>query len=72
MARFQVEYIPRLSTKGFDLIEENINPSMTSIDGESNQYSIDIILSDLLKELSSEDRKLLQILQVDNVDYIEF
>lgn len=72
MARFQVEYIPRLSVKGFDLIEENINPSMTSIDGESNQYSIDIILSDLLKELSSEDRKLLQILQVDNVDYIEF
>lgn len=72
MARFQVEYIPRLSTKGFDLIEENITPSMTSIDGESNQYNIDIILSDLLKELSSEDRKLLQILQVDNVDYIEF
>lgn len=72
MARFQVEYIPRLSVKGFDLIEENITPSMTSIDGESNQYNIDIILSDLLKELSSEDRKLLQILQVDNVDYIEF
>jgi|694.fasta_scaffold120428_3 hypothetical protein len=72
MARFQVEYIPRLSVKGFDLIEENITPSMTSNDGESNQYNIDIILSDLLKELSSEDRKQLQLLQVDNVDYIEF
>jgi len=72
MARFQVEYIPRLSVKGFQSIEENITPSMSSNDGGSHQYSIDIILSDLLKELSSEDRKQLQLLQVDNVDYIEF
>jgi hypothetical protein len=72
MSRIIVEYGPDLSGEAKELIRNNITPSMTSNDGDSNQYLIDFVFFDLFRELSVEDKIILQALSADNVEYIEF
>lgn len=72
MSRIIVEYNPDLSGKAKELIRKKISPSMTSNDGDSSQYLIDFVFCDLFRELSVEDKIILQALTADNVEYIEF
>jgi hypothetical protein len=72
MSRIIVEYEPDLSGKAKELIKNKCTPSMTSNDGDSNQYNIDYILAYLFRELSVEDKIVIQALSADNVEYLEF
>lgn len=72
MSRIIVEYDPDLSGEAKELIRNNITPSMTSNDGDSNQYNIDFVLAYLFRELPVEDKIIIQSLSADNVEYLEF
>jgi hypothetical protein len=71
MNKFIVEYCPNISEKAEKIIIENITPSMSSIDGDSHQYCLDFIISDILNDLPKEDQDTILILKSENVDYIE-
>jgi len=71
MSRILIEYAPSISEKSQIIIEENITPSMTSQDGETSQYCVDFILSDI-NNLPAKDIKLIKELQSEGVEYLEF
>lgn len=71
MSRILIEYAPSISEKSQSIIEENITPSMTSQDGETSQYCVDFILSDIIN-LPAKDIKLIKELQSEGVEYLEF
>ena len=72
MTKFIVGYCPNISEEAEKIIIENITPSMTSLEGDSNQYCLDFIRRDIFELLSEEDQKAIQVLINDAVDYIEF
>jgi len=72
MSRIIVEYNPDLSGEAKELIRNKCTPSMTSNDGDSNQYNIDYILAYLFRKLPVEDKIIIQALSADNVEYLEF
>ena len=72
MSKFIVEYCPNISEQAEKIIIENITPSMSSTEGDSHQYNLDVILYNLFRELSVDDKIVLQTLSADKVDYIEF
>jgi hypothetical protein len=72
MNKFTVGYCPNISEEAEKIIIENITPSMTSLEGDSNQYCLDFIKSDIFELLSEEDQKAIQLLINENIDYIEF
>lgn len=73
MSRILIEYLPPISEKGMEIIQENISPSMTSSDGESNQYDLDIVLKDIGHELPHNDQEYLGGIHNEDVpvEYIE-
>jgi len=72
MGKFIVEYCPNISEQAEKIIIENVTPSMTSSDGDSHQYSLDFIMTDVFEQFESEDKLQLTLLTNQNVDYIEF
>jgi hypothetical protein len=72
MGRLVIEYLPGISEKAEEIISENITPSMSSYEGDSHQYCLDHILSDISGLLPAADRVLLETLIDDGVSYIEF
>lgn len=72
MSRFIVEYCPNISEKAEEIIKNNITPSMVSIEGDSGQYSLDYISSEILGDLPKEDAEVIDNLLLAGVDYIEF
>ena len=72
MTKFIVGYCPNISEKAEKIIIENITPSMTSLEGDSNQYNLDFIRTEIIDLFSEEDKKELSILHDEGIDYIEF
>jgi hypothetical protein len=72
MNKFTVGYCPNISEKAEKIIIENITPSMTSLEGDSNQYNLDFIRTEIIDLFSEEDKKELSILHDEGIDYIEF
>jgi hypothetical protein len=72
MSRILIEYDPALSDEAKNIIRDKVSPSMISTDGSTHQYNIDFIMADVFRELSVEDKIVLQALTADNVEYIEF
>jgi hypothetical protein len=72
MGRLVIEYLPGISEKAEEIIVANITPSMSSYEGDSHQYCLDPILSNILDLFPEEDRNILVALSEDGVDYIEF
>lgn len=72
MSRIIVEYNPNLSAIGARAIEDNVTPSMSSIDGSSNQYEISIVRECLIESNLTSDLTLVEHLINDGVDFIEF
>lgn len=70
--KYTVEYFPPISEEGEKIIKENVNPSMTSEDGDGLYY-LDLIMENDVKELlPKEDVNLLEILMnTEHIDYIE-
>jgi hypothetical protein len=72
MGRIIVEYNPNLSAIGVKTIEEVITPSMTSNDGSSNQYDIDMVAESLEENNLIDDLSLINQFREEGVHYIEF
>jgi len=72
MTKFTVGYCPNISEEAEKIIIENITPSMTSLEGDSNQYSLDFIMTDVFELFTAEDKLQLTLLTNENIDYIEF
>lgn len=72
MSRILIEYDPKLSAIGQKIIEENVTPSMTSNDGSSNHYAIDIVAETLKSNNLIGDLTEIDILRGEGVSYIEF
>lgn len=72
MGRIIVEYNPNLSAIGIKTIEEFITPSMTSNDGSSNQYDIDMVAESLEENNLIDDLSLINQFREEGVHYIEF
>jgi hypothetical protein len=73
--RFSVEYNPPITKHAERFIQSEITPSMTSDDGDSSQYPIDICMEELEKEnqdgVFKHDISYLKLLLEENVAYIE-
>lgn len=72
MSRIIIEYNPNLSAIGTKTIEETITPSMTSNDGSSNQYDIDMVAESLEENNLIDDLSLINQFREEGVHYIEF
>jgi len=72
MNTFKVAYCPPISENAEKIISENITPSMVSIEGDSNQYCLDFIKSDIIDLLEQKDQDAINLLIDEKVDYIEF
>jgi len=74
MSRILIEYLPAISERGMEVIQENITPAFTSSDGDANQYDIQFVLSDAGSELPYNDREYLSGIANEEVpvQYIEF
>lgn len=72
MSIFKVAYCPLISEEAEKTIDENITPSMISIDGDSKQYCLDFIKSDIFDLLNQKDQLVIDSLIDEKVDYIEF
>ena len=72
MSRIIIEYNPNLTVIAQHTIEKFITPSMTSNDGSSNQYDIDMVAETLEENKLIEDLSLVNQLREENVNYIEF
>lgn len=70
----KIAYLPEISADAKNFIKNNINPSMTSTDESSFQYSLDFVLSALedYHELYAMDYVYLKNLEVQEIQYIEF
>ena len=69
---FKTCYNPPLSNKGISEILTYASPSMTSIDGDNNQYNISFLLQNLGEfDFNAEDVKILKELEEQEIDYIE-
>jgi hypothetical protein len=68
----KVCYNPPLSNKSISEILTYASPSMTSIDGDTNQYNIGFLLAGLEEwDFNPEDVEILKELQEQEIDYIE-
>ena len=68
----KVCYNPPLSDKAISEILTYVTPSMTSIDGDTNQYNIGFLLAGLEEwNFNPEDVEILKELQEQEIDYIE-
>ena len=72
MSRILIEYNPTLTAIGQKAIEDNITPSMTSNDGSSNQYEIDMVAECLKANKLIGDLTEIDKLRGEGVSYIEF
>jgi hypothetical protein len=69
---FTVSYCPEISEEGENIIKDNITPSMVSQEGDTGQYCISHILSEIKEKLSEKDAAAIVLLKDANVSYIEF
>jgi hypothetical protein len=72
MSIFTVSYCPDISEEAENIIKDNITPSMVSQEGDSGQYCISHILSEIKEQLSEKDAEAISLLSDANVAYIEF
>jgi hypothetical protein len=72
MSRILVEYCPELSAKALRSIAYDVTPSMTSEDGSSNQYQMDMVAESLEAAELIDDLKIIDGLIEEGVHYIEF
>jgi len=72
--RLITEYNPIISKPAKAFIKSEVTPSMTSYDGESNQYSISYCIDILEQEqkIFEQDLEILNGLAQEGVDHIEF
>ena len=72
--KITIEYNPSISKPAKAYIRYEVTPSMTSYDGDSNQYSMSYCIEKLEeeKELFNQDIEVLNKLAQSSVDYIEF
>ncbi len=68
----RVCYNPKLSCDAEEHIREAIAESMISSDHTSAQYQIDSVLDQLSTRLPKDDLAIIQFLQNNSVQYIEF
>ena len=63
-----------ISNEFFEDVRNNISPSMTSNDEETSQYSVDFIMDyyENMKDVFSEEFKLLDYCVENKIEYIEF
>lgn len=66
---FKVAYNPEISSTNKKLIKTEITPSMTSQDGDSDQYPIDMVI-ELLEQFEDKEKDINYLKEL-NVDYIE-
>lgn len=72
MTTFIVAYCPPISEEAEQIIIENITPSMVSSDGDSNQYCVDFIKSDIIDLFTQEDQDAIHMIADAGVEYLEF
>ena len=71
MNRILIEYNPNLSAIGTKTIENAITPSMSSNDGSSHQYDIDMVAECLKENNLIDDLSTIDKLREEGVHYIE-
>ena len=71
MSRFLVEYDPSLSAEGKSIIVNGVTESMTSNDGESCQYHLDMVKECLEENEMFDDLKIVETLLNEDVVFIE-
>lgn len=72
MSRILIEYCPEISEEAMKCIACDVTPSMSSNDGDSHQYDIDMVAECLEENNLIDDLSTVNQLREENVNYIEF
>jgi len=71
MSKIVIEYDPKMSYVGKQLVIDSVVPSMTSTDGTTSQYEITQCIEALQEQEMLDDMQVVVSLMNDNVNYLE-